>query len=272
MKYLNDKDIYKIKKLIKYKLKLNNFEKKKYFLKIKKIIIFSKKNLNFLYYDQIYFFFKKISLNYIKKIILIIKKFNITIFENIPERNFYIKKNNFFKKKYKKNKFKIYNSDKDIIKNKNENIIFNYKKINIILKKIKNKIFLNFFIFKLLISEINFDKKIIEESNDFNYIEKKYFKIIFIKNNKRFIKNVDDNFFYKFNNLMKSLSKKKNNIFNEVNDFNLFYFNNIYSIFLNYYDLIKEIRYKLYDSIINLSDISFIKFNFMFNKYGSDIN
>ncbi|ASS47085.1 RNA polymerase, sigma 70 (Sigma D) factor [Candidatus Nasuia deltocephalinicola] len=301
------------KKKIKFLIK-KFFIKKKYiclkyiYKKIKNIIIFSRKNLFFISYNYLFFFLKNFNLNYLKKIINILKIFNIKIYEYIPLKNeYYINlelKKKLYKKKDKLQKHNEFFFKKKYLKKindlkKRKNITNIYKLIEKKLIKVKKYIIKNFFIFNILILKIklkknNFKKilKNILKKKSNNY--KKIFKIFFYKkNNLKKIKILNkknekykNKLFYKFNSFLKNiiinskLDKFKiyKKFFKKINfkknnliiDINLL--DEIYKLLLIYNNKIEKIKRKLYDITSNITKINLLKFIFYFNKNGTNIN
>lgn len=285
----------KIKILLKnIFLNRNSLFYKNIYIKLKKVIFFSKKNLNFICYNNLFFFFKNLNLNDLSKILFIIKKFNIKIYKKIPSKKEYFE-NLKLNKKYNYIKEKISKYSDTFFKKKNVNIVDNLKKnININKKyiyiekkllKIFNIITKNFFIFKILLLKIklnnNFYKKYIK--NEFSD-KKKFLKKIYTINKKKNIYKKEDfyNFFFFIKNIF--IKKKIDNIKIYKNFFKKFKFQNnelifsaelldeFYKVLFFYYNKIENIKNKIYDILLNISNMKYIKYIFYFNKNGSNID
>lgn len=279
----------KLKILLK-KFFLKDFKFNMYYNYFLKIIKFSKSNYNTLSFDQLFFIFKKIDINDLDKILKIIKSLKIKIVEYVPENfislNTESKKikgdicDDKVKKKYLRIKKYLNILSKHFIKN-----LFLVSEIFVPSNKKSLKNFVNktddlesnlniksFFYIKKSknLKKRNKKKKNISNINKYIY-SNHYFNLnrsftclnFLTKNISKYRLNSRNN---KFKVLLKSL-KNKFIIFKVT----LRMLDDLYKIIDLKFKPLNNLRYEIYDSLSNISNISYIEFNFFFLKNGNNL-
>ncbi len=279
--------ICNLNKLLKYYFSENiNF--KNYKNKINKILNYCKKNFNILTYDKFFCIFKNIDLNDLNKIVFIIKSFNIKIIDSLPYNEILLNSENDKSENYKNNnycnkskKFKLFKKDKIIFKY--------YKNINKDLNKISKKIVKNLFllsdIFKLNKNNksIKLINKIENIKSNLIFSKKTYFKTS--KNKSKILLKTKKIFkilnFLTFNIINFKLNKKKYEKSTLLKflkkkyikfKINLWMFDDFYLILNKKIKILFKIKSIIYDTVCNLTDLTYLEFNFYYLKYGSNLN
>ncbi|AGS33224.1 RNA polymerase, sigma 70 (sigma D) factor [Candidatus Nasuia deltocephalinicola str. NAS-ALF] len=277
-------------KIFLKKFFLKDFKFHIYYNYFLKIIKFSKSNYNTLSFDQLFFIFKKIDINDLDKILKIIKSLKIKIIEYIPE--------NFISLNIESKKIK-----KDICDDKVKKEYLRIKKyLNILSKHFIKNLFLvsEIFVPSNKKSLKNFVNKTDDLKSNLNI--KSFFYIKKLKNLKKrnkkkknasnINKYIYSNHYFNLNRsfaclnfLTKNISKYRlNNRNNKAkillkslkNKFIIFkvtlrMLDDLYKIIELKFKPLNNLRYEIYDSLSNISNISYIKFNFFFLKNGNNL-